>query len=717
MTTLTWQNNAGSLGSYPAGDKLQIQLLVLSSDPSSVINYRLLSGNLPLGSKTNPMTISTTGLLSGTLATVYSQEVNTFTVRAMDQYGNVRDRTFSISVMAPARPKLTAPSGKLFSISDSTWVNYLIDYDNPSVDNIVNITCSSDTLPPGLYVQDGRIKGYANPPTLVTGSPINKTYTFTLHLESKLGNDSVQYSIEVLNQQLSKPPNSRKPSICNSKPRSIPTEADPYYGFYVGSDNKIRTVKANEEFSFKILGQDFDNDSLLYSFSSLPPGLTGNPNTGWITGKPIMYSTGINEYNFTVGVAKLQKGYINAPSERFFLKVINNLNEDIVWETDSDLGTLFNNTISTLSVKASSAQKLIYSYVGGNLPANLTIENSGAISGRVAYQPSDILLSKGMETEFEFVVQAFAEDFPALKSYKTFKLTIKQQDSDPTETVYLKAAPSLRGKQALKTLLNDVAIIPTEYLYRPDDGFFGKSESVKVVQAYGIKSTTLQKYIAALTTNHYHKNVTLGALKTAIARDDNGNALYEVVYSPIVDDLVNNSGVSVPKEIKLPKPIVISESNQTINNTTLSVNYSDFFTSSHTVSIDTVYPASLANMEAELVSNLDQTFDPSHLPRWMTTQQSDGNTIGFIKCWVICYTLPGYALTVKTNIETKWSYALTDIDCTFDRYYIDKSSTYNWNTNLSIPAWTELPSEVRSSNNPDQHDLVVLFPTKTILPK
>jgi hypothetical protein len=117
------------------------------------------------------------------------------------------------------------------------------------------------------------------------------------------------------------------------------------------------------------------------------------------------------------------------------------------------------------------------------------------------------------------------------------------------------------------------------------------------------------------------------------------------------------------------------------------------------------------------VSVINQNTSNLLLPRWMTTQQENGETLGFVKCWVICFTLPGKSAEIKSNIDTNWEYTLNDIDCSFDRFIVDKTSTYNWNTNLMIPAWTELPSEIPNYTNPDQHDLSVLFPRKTILPK
>ena len=65
-------------------------------------------------------------------------------------------------------------------------------------------------------------------------------------------------------------------------------------------------------------------------------------------------------------------------------------------------------------------------------------------------------------------------------------------------------------------------------------------------------AATLDTYVTALQLNHYWKNLTLGEIKTAQAVDPaTGQVVYEVVYSEIIDTLVNNQGKSVGKDVVL----------------------------------------------------------------------------------------------------------------------------------------------------------------------
>jgi hypothetical protein len=110
------------------------------------------------------------------------------------------------------------------------------------------------------------------------------------------------------------------------------------------------------------------------------------------------------------------------------------------------------------------------------------------------------------------------------------------------------------------------------------------------------------------------------------------------------------------------------------------------------------------------------------LPLWMTSQQLDGNTLGYTPAWVICYTKPGFSEIIKNNIENNWKnpvgqiQRLNQIAFNIDRFTVDKSTTYNYDNNLVPPAWTALPSGDPVPDPIDSQDFYVLFPRQTILP-
>jgi hypothetical protein len=128
-------------------------------------------------------------------------------------------------------------------------------------------------------------------------------------------------------------------------------------------------------------------------------------------------------------------------------------------------------------------------------------------------------------------------------------------------------------------------------------------------------------------------------------------------------------------------------------------------------------------MRDRVGQELGQEFNFRLLPRWMTSQQLNGSTLGYTPAWVIAYTRPGFSETVKNNILNNWkdpitdtSYTLNTINFKIDRFTVDKSITFNYDKNVSPPAWTGLPSASPTPDPRDSKDFYVLFPRKTILP-
>ena len=121
-------------------------------------------------------------------------------------------------------------------------------------------------------------------------------------------------------------------------------------------------------------------------------------------------------------------------------------------------------------------------------------------------------------------------------------------------------------------------------------------------------------------------------------------------------------------------------------------------------------------MRNRVAQVLGQVYNSTLLPLWMTSQQSNGSTLGYTQAWVICYTKPGFADIIKSNIENNWDYTLNLINFQIDRFSVDKSSTYNYNNTTIPPSWDDLPSATPTPDPLDSKDFYVLFPRKTILP-
>lgn len=832
MAQPVWNTTAGSIGTFPALIPMTYQLSANAVLPAVSVTYKLISGKLPTG-----LSINNNGLIIGTPGLVTQDTLSTFVVRATDNLGNIRDRTFSARVSGSAIPQFTTLTGTLTTILDSTWIEIPIEYSNPDVNNPVSIRVIQGQLPPGLEINEfGLIRGYAEPPETLTnlgivtttatatssnvitcvstsgfrvgrplqfngtvfggvmtgktyyvasiidatsftisttvdgpiynlsdsvgymtvylpnvsvGQPTIQTYSFTLKLESPLGDDIESYVITVVNQNTPVsqggpgfPPNTRPPTIYNTRPPTYDIEADEVnYGYYVlPSDGKgmtylptqpafIGNVTSDNYFSFHMLGHDFDGNALEYVFADLPLGLVGNTTTGWITGTPIISDNTISQFGFSVAVRKAANPAIITPFYNFTFRTRNDVIGDITWITPTNLGVIDNGTISIAKVQAVSDIQLQYRVIDGTLPPNLVLLPNGEISGIVAYQPTNTFSNPGDSAQFTFTIQAYSPQFPIVESSRTFTWSVFQQYSQPTETLYCKCTPSVDDRRLLATLLDNEELIPESLLYRARDPYFGKATSVIYEHAFGIFASDFEEYVLAVTQNHYWRNITLGELKTAVARNDAGEIIYEVVYSQVIDNLVNPEGVSISEEIYWPRPIPLNLGPWYTSDTDIYTSYieapngQDFYTSLTPGFARELYPNSLPNMRNRVAQTLGQEYNFRLLPKWMTSQQLDGSTLGYTPAWVIAYTLPGQAEIIKNNINNNWRDPVTNdplrlnlINFKIDRFTVDKSVTYNYDKNLSPPAWTGLPSGSPAPDPLDSKDFYVLFPRENILP-
>ena len=251
-----------------------------------------------------------------------------------------------------------------------------------------------------------------------------------------------------------------------------------------------------------------------------------------------------------------------------------------------------------------------------------------------------------------------------VSSYRTFTLGLVRAYNQPYQGLYIKAMPPQNDRTLINQLVQNQDIIPVDYVYRADDPNFGVASNVVYNHAFGLNPVSLEQYVAALNLNHYWKNLTLGTVEYAQARDSSGTVIYEVVYSRVVDNLVNNAGESVSKQVKTAYPV------QTINGT-----------------ITTVYPNSLVDMRTQVIDSVGQ-ISPL-LPQWMMSKQANGKVLGFTPAWVIAYVKPGFGAHVVYNIKQQFGNQLNTIDFKADRYEIDRRMTYAWDS--SIDKWLPTP--------------------------
>jgi hypothetical protein len=171
-------------------------------------------------------------------------------------------------------------------------------------------------------------------------------------------------------------------------------------------------VNSGGYFAFKFDGIDYDGYAIEYNINTgnefgwdsdinwdmgewdlasllLPPGLTLDTNTGWLTGYiPPQAETSV-DYTFGVYVNSTVGYYVESTPILFTLTILGDLDLAVKWITDPNLGTISAGSISNLKVEASatSGKELIYNLdINSKLPQGLTLLNDGTISGRVSFQ-------------------------------------------------------------------------------------------------------------------------------------------------------------------------------------------------------------------------------------------------------------------------------------------------------------------------------------------
>jgi hypothetical protein len=246
----------------------------------------------------------------------------------------------------------------------------------------------------------------------------------------------------------------------------------------------------------------------------------------------------------------------------------------------------------------------------------------------------------------------------AISVFKTFTVRVVREYNKPYQNLYIQAMPPPNDRALIRSLLDNEEIFVPEYIYRPDDPNFGKARQVTYYHAFGLEPDTLERYVSSLYENHYWKNLVLGQIETAQALDADGNVIYEVVYSKVIDNLLNDQGQSVSKIVPLPYAIVDPADGSTL--------------------ITAVYPNSLTNMRNQVIDVVGQLANV--LPAWMTSKQTNGRVLGFTPAWVIAYTQPGRSNQIAYYLQTYFGTQLNRVDFKVDRYILDRVLSRNWDS-------------------------------------
>jgi len=693
-----WITPPGSLGTVPEGSFYQVPLVVdePGGDP---VYFQAIAGALPSGIEctqdgiiqgvpTNIVTVADEAIVTGVNVTskFAIRAYTTKTISGITVINRLADRTFTLTVAGQNSPTWITPAGTLgqFWIGELLQPGIQLEYTTNNPDNIPpSISLYSGSLPNGLTLSStGLISGYIdlNPNTSAQPgfSPNgvgfdeypfdfdvesqNVNYTFTLRVTDGRTSALQTFSMFVWSTD-----------SFNASTTYI-TADDTYLTASISSidipvilnpQGSIGTAPNSTFFAYQFTGRVITAETITYVGNFLPPGLYLDSNTGWLTGYLPDVGLTTQTYNFGISAYVTSTPQAVSESYQYSLTITGPISTNVTWLTPSFLGSIDNGSVSTFYVEATTTAglPLTYSISSGSdsrLPQGLSLLPSGHIVGRVSF--NTFALDDGLTTfdnkttTFDltctFTVNASSIN-GYISVYKTFTIDVLRTYDKPYNNLYIQCMPPVNDRQLIQNLLQNSSIFTPSLLYRSDDPNFGLSKNAVYYHAYGLDPEYIDTYVESLQLNHYWKNLVLGEIKTAQAIDPvTGEVIYEVVYAEVIDNLVNNDGESVGKEVVLAYPVT----DEIVN---------------------VVYPNALVNMRDQVIDVVGQTSDI--LPLWMQCTQADGNVLGFTPAWVIAYTIPGESGQIQYNIQSQYGTQLNQVDFEADRYELDNLATINWN--------------------------------------
>lgn len=674
-------------GNLPPGMQCAVDGL-LTGIPKAVVGVQ----GVPL-----PVTLDVTSKFS---ARVYTTKI----VSGTEVVDRISDRTFTITVTGQNVPEFLTPPGRIATLFDATQITDLqINYtDLNTIDTLV-VSLKSGSLPPGLSISPtGLITGLID--LLPKYDPLTgnilvfKEYNFTLELSDGVTSTVRSFNILVYSRQAMTADN----TIIHADNTDITADVTSTISPVIISPapGNIGTIRNDNFYAIQFVGINLAGGDvryeLIYPSGAAPlPGLTLDPITGWLYGTIPPLGITENTYNFSVRAYMANDPLSYSKLYDYTLTIVGPVSTDITWLTLSNIGTIDNGGVSTFYVSAINVAgiPLLYRLKSGaynSLPQGLQLLPSGHIAGYVSFDTFTVdggtttfdavnnatgAPSPATETTFDlvhtFIVNAYSVD-GLVNVYKEFSITVNRKYNKPYNNLYVQCMPPPDDRELINGLLQNTDIFQQDLLYRPDDPNFGKSTNVVYHHAYGLNPDTYDQYVSSLYENHYWKELVLGSIRVAQAVDANGVVIYEVVYSPIIDNLINDAGESVSKQVTLPYPITVDNKEVT-----------------------TVYPNSLIDMRDQVIDTVGQLSNV--LPLWMTSKQKNRRVLGFTPAWVIAYAKPGYGDRIAYYINTQFGEHLNLIDFEVDRYELDRLLTKNWNAETQ--QWNPHPALYTTFDN------------------
>lgn len=424
---------------------------------------------------------------------------------------------------------------------------------------------------------------------------------------------------------------------------------------------------------------------------------------------------------------------INTPykNKTFEINIVGEIDSSINWITNSYLGEIKAEFVSTFKVEAESSIpniSMTYTLVDGQLPNGLKLNYRGEIVGKVRQYGTlsttfdndtftwDLDRTmfdssyKGLtrfdnstttwdsnKTSFDrkFTFKVKAEDRLRLVSIeREFVIDVVENDTTLYTDIYVKPMLKTMQRTLYQNFIGDNKVFDYNKIYRLGDPNFGIQKDLKMLVYAGIETKDIREFVSAVATNHKKKRFYLTDFKKAVAKNPGSNeVLYEVIYIGVKDPYQPESGktrkqynIETQQKITVDSIQLEAKDNSTYNPNT-NIDPYTFRPVSNTIKIDSSgIKVSDAKDRTRYISNINNMRDNikvlgkrerEYLPLWMRTPQENYQIFNYTTAIPICYCLPGTADQILLNIKNyinRTGFSIQQIDFEIDRYIIERTN-------------------------------------------
>lgn len=715
-----------------------------ATSPGYIVVYSVISGTLPAG-----IQLTENGRLIGT-PIIAGDEANNlvyFTVRAQNGTGKLADRTFKLLISGVQAPTILSLTTDLGVQYDGLYYRHQLTALDEGNSSNLYWRFVRGKLPPGITLsRSGLLEGffYQNKVDDAAFAKIgwdklswdrfmfdfisqhsDVNYEFTVELSDGINYTRQTYSLKLIARELltidrdyrtmdetevSVDHDNINLPFITTMPQVLPqikpetSRQDTYFAFKfdaldLDGEEVYYEITSPDERGYDQDGEiGFDMDEFDSSDYPMPKYLGLNNHTGWYTGQLGKQVDHNEDYQFQIYARKAYSRQMQGYRSTFVVSVLGQVDENINWVTNADLGSINNGSVCILRVEAThSASRDVEYYIksdGGRTPQGVRLQKNGMLSGRVTFEhfhfdDADTTIDND-KTTFDkihtFTVVAQTANRSAY-SERTFILKVNRASKKPYENLYLKGFPNRDQRILFKSIMDRQDLFPDPLIYRLDDPYYGKAVDLRFLFLAGIDTAKVATYIEAMSKNHYNKTVLFGDVKTAVALDDNYNVQYEVVYLNVIDEQEGRDPVTGK-----PAPPA-----QTIS---LARNKNKYTVNGQPMLELT--PNALGNM-SNRIEEVMGAVNPNTLPAWMTCPQPGSvpgkydTPLGYTRAVVLAYTVPGASKLIAYRLKNA-NFTFNNIPFKTDRYQLDNYLSANFDLDLGrfIPG-IETTMDIRPS--------------------